>query len=60
MKDKKLDLLVGIRCRDEKQFNEFKSYLDLIKSLTGRNNGDIAVRAMQVYYFFLEMKRAML
>ena len=56
---KKLDLLVGIRCRDEKQFNEFKSYLDLCKHLTGRNNGETIVRAMRLYYFFLEMRKAL-
>ena len=59
MKEKKLDLLVGIRCKDEKQFNEFKSYLDLVKDLTGRNNGDISVRAMKLYYFFLSIRGAL-
>ena len=59
MKEEKLDLLVGIRCKDEKQFNEFKKYLDLNKTLTGLNNGDISARAMKVYYFHLKLRGAL-
>ena len=59
MKDKKLDLLVGIRMKDEKQFKELKGYQDLCKHLSGRNNGDIAVRAHQLYYFYLEMRKTL-
>ena len=60
MKDKKLDLLIGIRCNNENQFKHIKKFLALNKELTGRQYADILDQALQLNYYKQKIKRALL